>query len=282
MPAFVFPLIAVIADATYLTIAKSFLKRYGRLTSNEFNWLQFAGLALVLGLAIPFFGEFPGSEAIVRTWPLVLLVIVLATAANILFFWGLEREKVSQVEPFLLFNPITAILIVSLFYSDERIWQVYVAAGIAALVLGWTHIKRSHLALAPGLLAVLGYMAIYGLETATVKTLLHTYTPITLYFIRCLGVWLGLSLVARPNWQIIKPHHLAFFGLLAGIAVVSVVSAYTAFSLRGISETMIIFILSPVLVYIFSIVWLKDRWYWKNLVASLVITGLVVWISLVK
>ena len=117
---------------------------------------------------------------------------------------------------------------------------------------------------------------------AAAKTLLTIYSPLALYFVRTLSIFIALLLFYRPNFRLIKPHHLAPFSIIGGLAVVSVVAAYTAFQSQGLVATIFIFTLSPILVYLMSIIFLHDKWRIKNVVASIVIIGLVVWISLIK
>ena len=282
MPVILLPIIAVLADASYMTIVKSFFRRYGRLTSREFNWLQFVGIVFVLLMTAPFFVHWPTPAQMQSLWQLLVGVILLATAANLLFYWAIEREKISEVEPFLLFNPLVAILIAGLFYPSERIWLVYVAAAIASVILVWSHWHKHKLTLTRGLMAIIGFSLIYGLEASAVKTLLTVYEPIALYLIRSSFVLITLSLVAWPNFKIIKPHHWAIFGILGALAVASMTATYMAFVARSVSETIFIFTLSPILVYVLSVLFLYEQWRMKNIIASVVIAGLVVWVSLIK
>lgn len=282
IPAFLLPLIAVAADSAFITITKRFFRRYGQLTSREFNWLQFAGIVFVLLLVIPFFGQMPTAGQLSNTWLLILILVVLAVSANLLYFWGLEHEKISEIEPFLLFNPLGAILVVGLFYPDERNWMIWVAVVLASIVLGWAHIKQHRFAFTRGLWAIIAFIGVYALHVSVIKTLLVTYDPVTLYFMRSMLVLVGLTIVAMPKFRLIKAHHLAPFGILGGLAVASVVAAYTAYQIRGVSETVFVFVLSPILVYILSVIFLNEKWKFKNVVASIIITALVILISLIK
>ncbi|RLC37692.1 hypothetical protein DRH29_01220 [candidate division Kazan bacterium] len=275
------PFIAVVANAVYLTISKAFFKRYTRLTSREFNWLQFAGILFVLFLLVPFFGEWPISLSSTAIWSL-FGVGALAILGNILYFWGIDHEKISDIEPFLLFTPLITILIASFFYSDERSWVIYLAAFLASVVLGWSHIKKHHLSFTWGIITILAFSVMYGFEAVLVKSLLYELSPIMLYLLRCLIVIVGLSLFSRPDLSIVKKHHLAPFGILGGLAVAAMITTYTAFHLLGLSQTIFIFILSPVLIYILSVIFLDDHWKTKNIIASIIITILVILVNLVK
>ena len=280
IPVFLLPLIAVFADSAFITITKKFFRRYGKLTSREFNWLQFAGIVFVLLLVIPFFGRIPDISQVAGTWWLLLALAILAIIANLLYFWGLEHEKISEIEPFLLFNPLGAILVVGLFYPDERNWVIWVTVILASMVLGWSHFKRHRFALTRGLWAIIAFVGVYAFQVTIVKSLLITYDPVQLYFIRSVLVFIGLTIVAMPRFKLIKLHHLAPFGIIGALAVASVIAAYTAYQIVGVAETVFVFILSPVLVYILSIIFLKEKWRFKNIVASIVIVALVILVSL--
>ncbi len=282
MPVALLPLIGVIADAIYLTIAKVFLRRFGRFTSREFNWFMFATIVVILAVLMPFIGHLPVWIEIKRTAPWLLGVVILACLHNTLFYWGLEHEKISEIEPFLLFSPLAGILIASIFYPSERFLHIYIAIIIASIVLIWSRFQRHRIAFSEGLLAIFAYIILSGLELVFLKRLLEIYDPLTLYFIRCIFVLIGLTLAARPRLFIIKPHHLKWFGVVGLMVVVAVWATYSAYQLRGISETLFVFVLSPILVYWFSAAFLKEKWKTKNVVASIVISILVIWVTLLK
>ena len=282
MPAALLPIIAVIASAIFVVISKMFFRRYGRLTSREFVWLQFVGIVGVLWLAAPFFTQLPTRELLVSSSVMMLGIVALAVVGNLLYYWGLEHEKISEIEPFLLFTPLVTILIASAFYANERIWPVYVTAVIASIVLGWAHLKRKHLAFRLGLVVILVYALVNGFEVVITRHLLDIYNPFTLYLLRSTGILVLLSLVAAPKFGWLKLHHFAMMGILGALAVGSVVATYAAFQLRGVSETIFVFTLGPVLVYLLSVVFLKERWQRKNIIASVIILALVAWVSLLK
>ncbi len=282
MPVSLLPIIGVIADAIYLTIAKAFLRRFGRFTSREFNWFMFASVILILAVLMPFIGELPVWSEIKKTAPWLLGAVVLACLHNTLFYWALEREKISEIEPFLLFNPLAGIMIAGIFYPSERFVQVYIAIVIASIVLLWSHFRRHRVALSDGLLAILAFIIVSSFELVFLKQLLAVYDPLSLYFVRCVFVLIGLTILVKPRLFILKSHHLRWFGAIGALVVVAVWATYSAFKLRGLSETLFVFTLSPILVYWFSAMFLKEKWQIKNIVASAAIVGLVIWITLLK
>ena len=274
------PFVAAIGDALSLIAAKSFLRRFGRLTASEFNWLAFIGIVSVASLILLVTRRWPEPGDISVFWPQLLLLIGLATASNILFFHGLEKERVSALEPFIIFTPLATILIVSAIYPAERHWAIYVGLLAATAILFWANLHRHRIALSTGILLVIGFWVTYGFESVVVKNLLTTFEPLTLYWMRCIGVLLSLTIVSPPKWTWLKVHHLPFAGLLGVLAVATVTALYTSFAAQGVAATLFVMVLSPVLVYWFSTAILHERWSFKNLLAGGAIVLLVVGVSL--
>ena len=278
----ILPLIGVAADAIYLTITKVFLRRFGRFTSREFSWFLFAATVVVLAIVVPLIGRYPTAAQFQISLGWLVTTAVLACAHNLLFFWGMEHEAISEVEPFLLFSPLGGIVITGMFYSSERSTTVYVAIAIASLVLLWSHYKRHRIALSRGIWAIIAYIIISGLELVTLKHLLTIYAPLTLYLFRCILILVGLTIIVRPRLDILKPHHLPYLGFLGALVVSAVWATYSAYQIRGVSDTLFVFTLSPILVYWLSAIFLKERWHVRTILASIVIIGLVVWVTLLK
>jgi len=276
------PLIGVAADAIYLTITKTFLRRFGRFTSREFSWFIFAGIVLILLIVVPLTGHWPTSFEFSSTAGWLLLAVGLACAHNLLFYWGMEHEKISEIEPFLLFAPLSGIVITSLFYPSERFIHIYIAIALASLVLLWSHYRRHRIALSQGILAILAFIVINGLELVAIKQLLVVYAPLTLYLFRCLLILAVFTAIIRPRLSVLKVHHLPYFGFMAALVVLAIWAVYSAYQLRGVTETLFVFTLSPILVYWLSAIFLKEKWRVRTILASIVIVGLVVWVTLLK
>lgn len=279
---YLLPVIAAIADAVYLTVTKFFFRKYGKFSNREFIWVLFATIVGILLAALPSLGVWPSwVEVQTVAWPLVGLV-VLATIHNLLSSWAIEHEHISEVQPFLMFTPLMAILVVSIFYPDERIWQIYLASGIAGVLLIWSHLKKSHFVWSPGLAAICGFIVLYGFEVVLLRQLLPVFPPLILYLVRCGLILLALTGFARPDFSMTKPRHMLYFILLGGLAVLSTWAAYTAFTVLGINHTLFVFVLSSVLVYWFSALFLAEKWQLKNIITSAAIVGLVLWVSTIQ
>lgn len=277
---FALPFLAALLDATSLIFSKFFLRRFGRLTYKEFNWLVFLGIVCVLVLVCILTIGFPDPQTVSKQLLPIAGLGALGALGNIFFTRGLEEERVSNLEPFILFNPLAAILITSLVYSGERSWEIYLAIVLAAIALYWSHLKGHKLTLTRGLIAVMVVWVIYGSEVIIIKHLLQFFPPIHLYLLRCLIIWIALTAISTPNFRLTNARHLPFAFLLGGLAVATVTALYTAIAHLGAASSLFVMAISPLAVYWFSGIVLKERWSKNNIWATVAILVLVLGISL--
>lgn len=278
----IFAFIAAILNAIDLIVTKKVFNVFRNLSYTTFVVWLFIWI-IILGLT-----TFPWLIQINATaltpYYLLLLVALAFIAANynLLYYFGLRYEKVSEIEPFLLFEPLITIVIASMFYADERIWQVYVAGFIAGGFLAWSHIKKRHLKLGKPLLAILGYALLVGLEAVVVKQLLGTYSPIALYVVRAALVVLVLWIITMGKIGKISIKQIPYFILLAATAIGSQALIYYAYITQGISATSLVLMISPVIIYLLAVSILKEKLSWKSIVTSMVVISLIVWVILIK
>lgn len=276
------PFLVAIADALNLIFSKFFLRRFGRLSYKEFNWIAFLGITTVLVVLSILFDLFPSGTQLSDHFWAVLALGILGALGNILFFQGLERERVGNIEPFVIFNPLAATLVASIFFPEERSTFIYGAIGLAGLVLAWANLRGTKLELSPALYGIMGFWVIYGLEVALVNHLIDFFHPVTLYLVRCLIIFVTLTVFSRPDFKIIRAVHLPFAFVLGGLAVFSVTMLYTAIRILGVAPSLFVLVISPMLVYWFSARVLKERWNRRNVIASVLVLLLVVGVSIWK
>lgn len=276
----IYPFIAVVFDALTLITTKKVFNLFKTLNHRTFAWWIFVWIIIVGLLVSPWLVQINSLALSPHFLWLLLALAFLAANYNLLYYFGLRYEKIAEIEPFFLFNPLVTILIAGLFYTDERFWQIYVAATIAGILLAWSHIKEHHLRLSRPLLAILGFSLLVGLEAVVIKQLLLAYSPVALYLIRAIVTVLFLWIIEKGKIPMISVKQAVYFLAIAVGAVITASLIYFSYQLQGISSTVFVLILSPVLVYILSIIILKERLKWKNIVTSLVIVALVIWVTI--
>lgn len=278
----IYPFLAVVFDVITLIATKRLFRRFGALTYRSFAvWLFIWIIAIGLVLA-PWFASVHPTALEPRYLWMLLAIALLAANHNLLYYFSLEREKITAIEPFLLVSPIITILIANLFYASERSWHVYVAAGIAGAVLSWLYLRKCHLKLDLSIKALVGFAILYGLEAVVIKQLLAVYSPLAMYLVRATVTAIFLLVLEKGRLVRLTPRQIPYFLLIAGAAVAASTAIYSAYREVGISLTIFMLLLSPILVYLLSALWLREKLTWKNMVASAVIVGLVIWLAIVR
>jgi len=277
-----YPFLVVVFDVITLITTKILFTRFKRLTYRSFAWWLFIWIIIVALIFSPWFFHVD-IRALQHqyVWWLVALA-ALAANYNLLYYYSLEYEKISEAEPFLLLNPLVAIVVASLFYPAERSWHIYVAAVLAGAVLCWSHMRRHRMKLDNHLWALVGFSLLYGLEAVVIKHLLAVYSPLALYLIRGVFVAIFLGILEKGKIQKISLKEVPYFLLVGLGAVAASVALYLAYQTVGISLTIFVLFLSPILVYLFSVLYLREKLKWKNLISSAVIVALVIWVIMAR
>ncbi len=278
----IYAILASIINAVDLIITKQVFNVFKNLRYTTFVIWLFVWIIIVGSLTAPWLIQIDSAASSLYYLVLLLILAVIAANHNLLYYFGLRYEKVSEIEPFLLFEPLVTILIASAFYANERIWQIYIAGFIAGAFLAWSHVKKHHLKLGKPLLAILGYAVLVGFEAVIVKQLLAVYSPIALYVVRAIIVALVLWILEKGQIGKITLKQIPYFVLLATTAIASQSLVYYAYRIQGINLTSVVLMLSPVLIYFLSVLVLKEKLNWKNLITSVVVISLIVWVMLIK
>ena len=140
------PIIGAFLEAAGMIIEKKILKKKNL---NYKNYTAYGFLAIViLMLPILLFAWGLKPEAF-ETINILLMafVVIVSVFANLLVFYSLKRENITEFEPTWLMQPLFTILLASIFYLNERNWSSLILALIASLSLILAHVKKHHLVL---------------------------------------------------------------------------------------------------------------------------------------
>ena len=269
------PFVGAIAEATGMTLEKKILRKS---SINYKNYVVYGFLALVLVmLPLIFFFWRIGSEAYLLINILIfLLVIITSILANVLVIYAFKKEKVTEIEPIRLMQPLFTILlafILSFFfeiYSNERRYSILLLAVIASGSLVATHIKKHHLVYDKYVIAALLGSFFFALELVISRSILPHYSLITFYFLRCLSVFLITLIIFRPKAKL--KNKTKFLILIVGaIWVFYRLILYYGYLTYGVVFTTVLFILGPIFIFIFARIFLNEKITWRHIVSSIII-----------
>lgn len=237
---------------------------------------SFLAIVLVL-LPLLFFSWKLEAQAFTGTNLIIFaLVIIFSLIANIFTFYSMKWEKISNLEPAKLMEPLFTILlaiIMSFFFTDlfDRNLQVIVPALIAGLALVASHIKKHYFEFNRYFLAAIVGSLFFALELITTRLILDYYSPITFYFLRCLSIFVISVVIFRPNFSKLGKKNSWIVFITGIIWVFYRVIVYYGYLHLGVVFTTLMIMLGPVFVYTFARRFLKEKIDKRSVIASIII-----------
>jgi drug/metabolite transporter (DMT)-like permease len=269
-------------EGSGMVIEKKILRKH---SINYKNYTVYGFLSLVL-VMLPFIFFFWKMEPEAYQ-PLNILiflsVILFSILANLLIFYSLKRETVTELEPIRLMQPLFTILLAVLFsfifdgaYAAERNLMIVGLALIASISLVASHIKKHHLNFDKYILAALLGSFLFAVELVISRSILHHYNSLTFYFIRALFVFLITLIIFRPQLESLKTNTKWLIMAGGAIWVIYRLILYWGYLTYGIVFTTILFIISPIFIYVFARIFLNEKITWRHILSSIIIVACVI------
>jgi drug/metabolite transporter (DMT)-like permease len=278
---FYIPILGALLEATGMIIEKKTLKKKN---INYKNYSIYSFFVIVV-MIIPFLFFFwrLDPKAFQLTNLLIFFAIsIIALIANLLIFYSLKRETLSEFEPIVLMQPLFTILIafiLSFFisaYSNENNPLILILALIASIALISSHLKKHHLVYNKYILAALLGGFLFAVELVLSKMILPYYSSWTFYFLRCVIILIIASLIFKPNFKKIDRQSHYFTWIVSLIWIVYRAILYWGYGTLGIIyTTMILSLLSPVLVFVFARIFLKEKLTLKHIISAIIIVSCI-------
>ena len=211
------------------------------------------------------------------------LVIIFSLLANWFVFYSVKGENVSNLEPAKMIEPLFVVLLAILFsfFIDSGMYEknlkVVIPAIIAGLALILSHVKRHHLKFNKYFLSAILGSFFFALELVISRLILDYYSSLTFYFLRCAFIFLFSLIIFRPK-MIQMDKTLTSYIFITGIFwVLYRVIVYYGYVNLGIIFTTLIIMVSPIFIYLFAHIFLKENLSWRNIIASIIIIGCVLY-----
>jgi drug/metabolite transporter (DMT)-like permease len=275
------PFLGALALAVITILEKKNLRK--KISIKSFQVFAFLSAVIVMLPLIYFFWDVKPGAWEIRNLFILFSIIIFSIIANLLAYYSLKGERVSKIEPARVLEPLFVILLTVLlsFFIEgvyERKLNVLIPSLISASALIVSHIKKSHLQFSKYFIAaVLGSFA-FALELVLSKIILPFYSPISFYFLRCTFVFLISFALFRPKLKEIDKGTRYGIFLIGALWVVYRILVYYGYLKIGIMSTTLIIMLGPALIYLFAWKFLKEKIEWRNIIASLIIIGSVIYV----
>lgn len=276
---FSFTAIAVISAifAAFANIlARTLLKD---LKSKDILGINFMTMGITLALISPLFYKF---NATLLTFGLVILIAAIDTIGNYFYFKTFELTEASVATPILSLAPGFAFLFGWIILGDVVSIRTYLLAALIliSIILFSIDFKNFHKFRAATLTPALLSSLLFGISAIPSKILLnnlHAINAPTLYMFRAGFIALFALLFFNFSVQNITIKQFRFIFGRGLLVITQYVLLYTALSLGSAGVTITLGNITPIFVFIFSVLFLKER---PNLRKALA-CGLILALSLV-
>jgi len=278
---FYFPVLGALALATG-TIMEKMVLRKRKISITTYQTAGFLAIVLVMLPFIYFFWKMDSLAFEPKNILIFSFVILFSIAANLLAFYSLKWEKINNIEPARILEPLFVILLAivfSFFAAElyERNLKIIIPALIAGAALIFSHIKKHHLHFNKYFIAAILGSFFFALELVISRLILDFYSPVTFYFLRCSAIFLISFALFRPKFSNLNKK-VRFEILAIGIVwFVYRIIVYYGYLNFGVVFTTLMLMLGPIFIYLFAWKFLKEKLNWRNIVAAFVIVGCVLY-----
>jgi len=196
------PILGAIALASGTIFQRKILKNKN-ISVKKYFVMEFLAIVLVMLPFIYFFWRVDSEALQLKNIFLFSLVIIASIIANIFTFKSMKWEKINNLEPAKVLEPLFVILlaiIFSFFFSGfDRNLKIIIPAILSVAALVFSHIKKHHLNFNKYFIfAIIGSL-FFALELVISKLILKFYDPITFYFLRCFFVLIIGLAIFQPS-----------------------------------------------------------------------------------
>lgn len=275
------PIIGAFLEAVGMIFEKKVLKKknvkYGNYTVYEFFAIVIFSLFILY-----FFWELDVEALELKNILIFSSVVLFSVLANLLTFYSLKRENVTEFEPIWMLQPLFTVLFAFALYVEERSLIVLFLSIVASATIVIAHVQKNHLKLNKYIVAAFFGSLFFALELVISKLILSYYSPFSFYFLRCLFIFIIVALIYQPNGKELD-RSSKFYILIIGIMWVFYRAiVYYGYENVGILYTTLLFTLSSVLMFIFAIIFLKEKPTKRQIISNAVVLVCVIIALLVK
>ena len=278
---FYLPVLGAVALATS-TVLERLVLRKRKIDIKLFQTATFFAVVVAMLPLLYFFWKLDLAAFELKNILIFLAVILLSIFANLLFFYSLKWEKITNLEPARVLEPLFVILLAivfSFFAADlyERNVNVVIPAIVAALALTVSHFKKHHLTFNKYFIAAIFGSFLFAFELIISRLILDFYSPVSFYFLRSTAIFLLSFFIFQPKFKKLNTKVRWEIFAIGVVWMLYRVIVYYGYLTIGVIFTTLLIMLGPIFVYTFAHFFLKEKMSWKNFAAALVIVASIVY-----
>jgi len=191
---------------------------------------------------------------------LFIVLITIGVILNILFFTAFSKKKLCEVEPIMLLSTPMTIVLAMIIFPGERSLVLLVISAIAITALLVSRFEKKHLDFDKYSWMIIGFDILCAVEATIIKDLLVVMNATSLYFFRVAFIAIILFLVFRKvKINKVNKKELVQTFVNSGFISIEHVAKFFAIGMIGIVNSSLIILLGPILVLVFSKIFLKEK-----------------------
>lgn len=282
---FYLPIIGAIALAS-ATIMQRLIIKKKNIDIKLYNSAEFLAIVLVALPFIYFFWKVDSQALELKNLIIFFSIVIFSIIANLFTFYSMKWEKVSNLEPAKILEPLFVILLAIVFSflisseNYERNLNVIIPAFIAGIALIFSHIKKHHLDFNKYFVAAIIGSFFFALELVLSKLILDFYSPLLFYFLRCLFILIISLIIFRPQLEKLNNKIRIKILLIGFVWIIYRIAVYYGYQKLGVISTTLMLMLGPIFVYLLAHKFLKEKLEWRNIIASIVIVASIGYVLL--
>ena len=205
-------------------------------------------------------------------WLLLLAAIAFNFGNNIIYYRALDRDRLGELQTIDLFRTIPIILVTSFLFADERNPIIVIAALVASLAIIWSHWQNHHFAIRKNTLQFLAWGLVSApLGASVAKILLRTWNPVSLWLVEDAVISVLAIALYHNEFKKTSRRLLLYLTLISILSATGWILYGYSYQQLGVVYTTLVFSLHPMLVYLASIFFLKEKPHWKKSAAFAIV-----------
>ena len=276
-----FPVLGAVMLAAGTILERLVLKKK-TIGIRSYQVASFLAIVIAISPFLYFFWKLDARALELGNILIFLAVILFALFANLLVFYSLKWEKVTNLEPARVLEPLFVILLVIAFsfFIDSvyaRNPKVILPAIVASLALVFSHVEKHNFKFNKYFIAAILGSFFFALELVISRLILDLYSPVSFYFFRSASILILSFLIFRPSFKELDRQTKGIVFATGIIWAIYRIIIYYGYLNIGIVFTTLILMLGPIFIYFFAHFFLKEKMSWRNFVAAIIIVGSIIY-----
>jgi len=274
---------------TYLAILSAFFASISNVlvknilstvSSKDILGINFMIMGAILLLFSPVFFQLKLSFFVIG---ILISIIVIDTFANYYYFKAFEKAEASIVTPLLSLAPVFTFIF-AWFFLDDKVSFVnfFIAIVIMMITIAFsTNFSKFNFFLSQTLFPAILSSVLFGLSAIPSKYLLSNemINVLTLYAIRAISIGLIAFLIFGTGIKVLKTEHYKKLFIRSFFVMGKWFFLYYALKKGSAGITMTLSNITPVFVFVLSLIFLQEKFTLKKILAIISILMLIYFIS---